>query len=432
LIWDKAIEAMARDDLMKLQEKKLQHTLRRCQNTPYYRSMFKNNHIDPSSIRTAEDVHHIPPTSKEDLRKNFPLGFLATSRDEVVRIHSSSGTTGTPTVIYHSSEDIDAWSDLVARSLYMTGVRNTDVFQNMMSYGLFTGGLGMHYGAERIGSMVIPIGAGNTRRQIWFLRHFRSTVLHIIPSYALLLSTLIEADGLDPRKDLNIHIILLGAEPHSEETRRRVQDSFTAHAYNSYGLSEMNGPGVAFECLHQNGMHLWEDAYLMEIVKPETLEPCKPGELGELLLTTLDREATPLLRYRTKDLTYIMEEPCPCGRTHQRIARIQGRTDDMFIFRGVNIFPIQIEKVLMNVSEVGSNYRIILDRDDFKDTLRIEVEIIPELFFGDLLRLERLQERLRGELRSEILVTPEVVFVEPGRLPATEGKAVRVIDQRKL
>lgn len=432
MYWEKDIETLDREQLTQLQSKRLHETILRAAKTPYYKKLFEQLKIQPEKIVSLKDLQNIPPTTKEDLRSGFPYGFLATPLEEVIRLHSSSGTTGVPTVIYHTASDIDSWSNLVARSLYGVGVRKNDIFQNMMSYGLFTGGLGMHYGAEKIGTMVIPIAAGNSKRQIWFLKNFQTTVIHIIPSYALLLSNLIKSEGLDASRDLNLKILLIGAEPHSEETRQRIEELYHAKAFNSYGLSEMNGPGVAFECAYQSGLHLWEDAYILEIVNPKTLEPCPAGELGEIILTTLCREATPILRYRTKDLAYWIDEPCPCGRTHYRISRIQGRTDDMFIYHGVNIFPIQIDKVLMNNPEVGSNYLVTLERKDLRDTMKIEIEIKPELFIGDLPKLERLRERIQAEIRSETLVTPEIILVEPGTLPTTEGKAVRVVDKRQL
>jgi len=423
---------MPREELFLLQAERLQKTITNAQKTSFYRRLFARNQIDPEKIKSPEDLKVIPPTTKADLREGFPFDFLAVPLEEVVRLHSSSGTTGTPTVIYYTASDLDRWTNQVARSLYAVGMRKNDVFQNMMSYGLFTGGLGMHYGAERLGALTIPIGTGNSKRQIWFLKFFKSTAIHIIPSYALLLAQLIKAEDLDPRQDFNIHIMLLGAEPHSEETRRRIEEIYGAKAYNSYGLSEVNGPGVAFECVFQEGMHLWEDYYILEILNPQTLSPTPPGEVGEIVLTTIYRDATPLIRYRTGDLTFLLEEPCPCGRTHRRISRIQGRTDDMFIFRGVNIFPMQIEKVLMSNPEVGNNYRIILAREDYRDKMIIEVEIKPELFSGDLQKLARLRERIQSELHSEILVTPEVVLVEPGSIPTPEGKVQRVIDRRPL
>ncbi len=432
MYWEKQSETMPREELFLLQAERLQKTIINAQKTSFYRRLFARNQIDPEKIKSPEDLKVIPLTTKADLREGFPFDFLAVPLEEVVRLHSSSGTTGTPTVIYYTASDLDRWTNQVARSLYAVGMRKNDVFQNMMSYGLFTGGLGMHYGAERLGALTIPIGTGNSKRQIWFLKFFKSTAIHIIPSYALLLAQLIKAEDLDPRQDFNIHIMLLGAEPHSEETRRRIEEIYGAKAYNSYGLSEVNGPGVAFECVFQEGMHLWEDYYILEILNPQTLSPTPPGEVGEIVLTTIYRDATPLIRYRTGDLTFLLEEPCPCGRTHRRISRIQGRTDDMFIFRGVNIFPMQIEKVLMSNPEVGNNYRIILAREDYRDKMIIEVEIKPELFSGDLQKLARLRERIQSELHSEILVTPEVVLVEPGSIPTPEGKVQRVIDRRPL
>ncbi len=315
--------------------------------------------------------------------------------------------------------------------MYMTGMRRSDVFQNMMTYGLFTGGLGFHYGAEKIGALVIPAGAGNSKRQIQLMRDFETTAIHIIPSYALHLSTVFTEIGVDPRRDTKLKIAFLGAEPHSEKMRRKIEDLYGFKAFNSYGLSEMNGPGMAFECPEQNGMHIWEDNYIVEIIDPVTLKPVPDGEEGELVTTTLLREGMPILRYRTKDLTRIIPGPCPCGRTHRRIERIKGRTDDMMILKGVNIFPIQIEKKLMEIPGVGTNFLIILDREDYNDQMTVKVEVQREFFGGDLQQLEVLRRRIVEELKSDILITPRVDLVEPDSLPKSEGKAVRVIDNRK-
>jgi phenylacetate-CoA ligase len=376
-------------------------------------------------------IKDIPFTTKDNLREHWPYGFLAVRKDELVRMHSSSGTTGRATVIFHTIRDIENWTNLVARSIYMTGMRKSDVFQNMMSYGLFTGGLGFHYAAEKIGALVIPAGAGNSKRQIQLMQDFETTVIHIIPSYAFHLSTVFEEVGVDPRKDTKLKIAFLGAEPHSEKMRRKIEDIYGFKGYNSYGLSEMNGPGVSFECPYQNGMHIWEDQFFVEIIDPETLKPAPDGCDGELVLTTLVREGMPILRYRTKDLTRIIPGPCECGRTHRRIERIKGRTDDMMILKGVNIFPIQIEKKLMELPGVGTNFQIILERDGYNDDMIVKVEVGQEYFTGDLKQLENLKKMIVTELRSDILITPKVKLVEPGSLPTSEGKAVRVIDNRK-
>jgi len=315
--------------------------------------------------------------------------------------------------------------------MYMAGMRRSDVFQNMMTYGLFTGGLGFHYGAEKIGALVIPAGAGNSKRQIQLMRDFETTAVHIIPSYALHLSTVFQEVGVDPRRDTKIRMAFLGAEPHSEKMRRKIEELYGFKAFNSYGLSEMNGPGVAFECPEQNGMHIWEDNYIVEIIDPVTLKPVPEGVEGELVLTTLMRTGMPILRYRTKDLTRIMPGPCPCGRTHRRIERITGRTDDMMILKGVNIFPIQIERKLMEIPGVGTNFLIVLERIDFNDSMTVRVEVQKEFFSGNLKQLETLRRRITEDLRSEILITPLVELVEPDSLPRSEGKAKRVIDNRK-
>ncbi|MEA2014005.1 MAG: phenylacetate--CoA ligase, partial [Thermodesulfobacteriota bacterium] len=380
---------------------------------------------------SLEDIKKIPFTTKDDLREHWPYGFLAVSKDKLVRMHSSSGTTGRAIVIFHTIDDIKEWTNIVARSMYMTGMRSSDVFQNMMTYGLFTGGLGFHYGAERLGALVIPAGAGNSKRQIQIMQDFGTTVIHVIPSYALHLSSVFEEVGVNPRGDTQLKIAFLGAEPHSENTRQKIEEFYGVKAYNSYGLSEMDGPGVAFECQCQNGMHIWEDNFIVEIINPDTLEPVSDGEEGELVLTTLLRDGMPILRYRTKDLTRIIPGPCECGRIHTRIERIKGRTDDMLILKGVNIFPIQIEKKLMEVPGVGTNFLIILERKGFNDHMTVRVEVNKAFFSGDLKQLENLRHRIIEELKSDILITPKVELVEPGSLPKSEGKAVRVIDKRE-
>ena len=430
MYWEKAIETMDREGLAALQLERLQKTLRQAANSFYYDKLFKEIGLKTEDILSLADLDKIPPTTKEDLREHWPYGFLATSRDELVRMHSSSGTTGRATVIFHTAGDINEWTNLLSRCMYMTGMRKSDVFQNMMTYGLFTGGLGFHYGAERIGALVIPAGAGNSKRQIQLLKDFETTVIHIIPSYALHLSTVFEELQIDP-KDTNIRIAYIGAEPHSEKMRQKIEEIYGFKAYNSYGLSEMNGPGVAFECPCQNGLHIWEDNFLVEILDPLTLQPLPDGEEGELVLTTLVREGMPIIRYRTKDLTHILPGICDCGRTHRRIERIKGRTDDMLILKGVNIFPIQIEKKLMEIKGVGKNFLIILEREGYNDHMTIKVEVERQFFDGDLKHLEQLRRKIVEGLKSDILITPKVDLVEPDSLPQSEGKAKRVIDNRK-
>jgi phenylacetate-CoA ligase len=431
MYWEKTIETMDRGNLEKMQAARLGETLERAKKSIHYGELFAEMGLDTDRIRTLADVGMLPLTTKEDLREKWPYGFLACSRDELIRMHSSSGTTGRATVIFHTDGDIAAWTNLLARSMYMTGMRRSDVFQNMMTYGLFTGGLGFHYGAEKIGALVIPAGAGNSKRQIQLMRDFDTTVIHIIPSYALHLSTVFTEIGVDPRRDTRLKIAFLGAEPHSEKMRRKIEEFYGFRGFNSYGLSEMNGPGVAFECPEQNGMHIWEDNYIVEIIDPVTLEPLPEGEEGELVMTTLLREGMPIIRYRTKDLTRMIPGPCPCGRTHRRIERIKGRTDDMMILKGVNIFPIQIEKRLMEIPGVGNNFLIILEREGYNDQMTVKVEIRREFFGGELHQLESLRQRIVEELRSDILITPRVDLVEPDSLPKSEGKAVRVVDNRK-
>ena len=431
MYWEKEIETLDRTGLEALQLKRLKTTLNWTANSPYYGRAFRELGIDPGGVETLADVKKLPMTTKDDLRDQWPYGFLAVSRDELVRMHSSSGTTGRATVVFHTANDIGQWTDIIARSMYMTGMRKSDVFQNMMTYGLFTGGLGFHYGAEKIGALTIPAGAGNSKRQIQLMQDFETTAIHVIPSYALHLMSVFGEMAVDPRKDTKLRIAFLGAEPHSEKMRRKLEDFYGFKAFDSYGLSEMCGPGVAFECPFQNGLHIWEDHFLVEIIDPETLAPVPDGEEGELVLTTLVRDGMPILRYRTKDLTRILPGPCECGRTHRRIERIKGRTDDMMIIKGVNIFPIQIERKLMGIPGVGNNFVIILERAEFTDLMIIKVEVQRETFMGDLRQLEALRRRIVEELKSDILITPRVDLVEPDSLPKSEGKAKRVMDNRK-
>ena len=429
MYWSEKEECMPRQELDELQLKRVQETLKRASRSPFYR----DRGLGDYTVNDLSEMRKLPVTTKQDLRDAYPYGMVCTPLEEVVRLHSSSGTTGTPTVVYHSTADLDSWTELVARCLYMMGMRNSDVFQNMIGYGLFTGGLGLHYGAERLGCLTIPTGPGNTKRQLKFMKDFRTTAVHVIPSYALHLADTLESEGIDPKKEFpDLKYAILGAEPHSEETRRKVQDFFGIKAFNSYGLSEMNGPGVAFECPHMQGMHIWEDAFLAEIVDPDTLEPLPLGEKGELLLTTLSRTAMPIIRYRTKDLTRLIPGECACGRTHLRIERITGRSDDMMILKGVNIFPMQIEAVLNAIPGVGRNYRIILEQKGHNDHMILRVEIDPTINVDAYKSLESLRSRITRELRDEILITPEVDLCEPGSIPVAEGKVTRVIDNREL
>ena len=428
--WQEELETMPRPALERLQLERLQESLRRAATSPFYSRLFRERNIRPEDIRSLADVRKLPFTVKDDLRQNYPFGLLTVPKDEIVRMHCTSGTTGNPAAVLYDRHDLDSWANLIARSLYATGARPSDVFQNMSGYGLFTGGLGFQYGAEKLGMMTIPAAAGNSKRQIKLMRDFGTTCAHSVPSYLGRLHAVFAEQGLDPARDTQLRRLFIGAEPHSEETRRRIQEMFGCKAYNSFGMTEMNGPGVAFECECQADMHVSADCYLIEIVDPETLEPVPDGTEGEMVLTTLDRHAMPLIRYRTRDLTRIIPEPCACGRTHRRIARITGRSDDMFIIKGCNVFPIQIERVLMRIPNVANDYLITLDTNEEGDTMLVQAELAPDSFSDDYKQLETLRKRIARELCDEILVTPTVQLVAPGALPKSEGKAVRVIDRR--
>lgn len=430
--WSKEIETITRPDLEKLQLERLRRTLEQANRSPFYREQFRRASIRTEAIRSLEDLAGLPFTSKADIRSAYPHNMLAVDPVQVVRMHSSSGTTGQATVVYHTARDLDGWTDLVVRCLVMAGCTPEDVFQNMMSYGLFTGGLGLHYGAERLGMMVIPAGGGNTHRQIQLLRDFNTTVIHITPSYALHLSDVIKDLGLD-RKIFKLRLLIFGAEPYSEATREKIEWSYGVTAHNCYGLSEMNGPGVAFECRRSEGMHLWEDSYIVEIIDPQSGDPVPPGRNGEVVFTTLNREAMPLIRYRTRDLAHLYQDTrCPCGRNFRRLSRIVGRTDDMLIVRGINVFPSQVEHVLMALPEVGTNYQILLEREENLDRMTVRVEIRRRMFHGEMEELRALRRKIQHELKEQILITTEVELMEPGALPPSQGKAKRVIDKRQI
>ena len=426
--WQEHLETMPRPELEKLQVEKLKKTINVCLNSPFYKKRLGELGINADSINSLDDLRKIPFTTKQDLRDNYPFGLVGGDLKDAIRIHSTSGTTGNPCVVVYSRHDIDSWANMIARNMYMVGCRDTDVFQNSSGYGMFTGGLGFQYGAEKLGAMTVPAAAGNSKRQIKFIRDFGTTCLHAIPSYAIRLAEVFQEEGVDP-KTTKLHTLFIGAEPHTEEQRRRIERLLGVKAYNSFGMTEMNGPGVAFECKEQNGMHLWEDNYIIEIVDPDTLEPVPDGEIGEMVLTTLDRTMMPILRYRTRDLTRIIPGTCPCGRTHRRIDRIKGRTDDMFIIKGVNVFPMQVEKILVQYPGLGSNYLITLDTEADNDIMTVEVEL-DGLNTDVYPELQKMTRDIQRALKDEILLTPRVKLVKKGSLPVSEGKAVRVKDLR--
>jgi phenylacetate-CoA ligase len=430
MFWEQETETLARPTLEQLQLKLLQETLQRVgDRVPFYKQRFSEVGVKPTDIKSLADVQRLPFTTGADLRAIYPDGMLAVDRTEPVRLHTSSGTTGKPKAIFFSRKDVDNAANLIARSLVATGMTSKDVLQNMMSYGLFTGGLVMHYGAEKLGCLVIPAGPGTSERQLMLMQDFKTTAVHILPSYALYFASFLEQKGINPRKDLSLRKAFVGAEPHTEETRRRIEQAYNCDVYNSYGLTEMNGPGVAFECEYKAGLHLWEDNYILEIINPATGEPLPEGQTGELVLTTLKREAMPILRYRTRDITSIIPEPCKCGRTHRRLVRFTGRSDDMLIIRGVNIFPQQIERVLMAFPQVGRNYVIEIEG---LDDMTIKVELSATGFDGQVEHLTALQCQMVEKLKAETWVKPKVQLLPAGALPVAEGKAKRVIDKRSL
>lgn len=430
-MWNSDIETIDEELLARNQLADLKTTVNHALKTPFYSKLLAETGITSGEdISSLEDLQSIPYTTKDDLRRAYPYGLLSAPLEDVVRIHVSSGTTGVPTVIYHSTADLDCWTELIARSVIATGATRDDVFQNMMTYGLFTGGLGLHYGAERVGMLVIPAGSGNTQRQLKLMKDFQTTVVHATPSYLLHIHAQL-ANGEVGKDELALRKAFVGAEPHSENVRKKIEELFGIDVYNSYGLSEMNGPGVSFECVHKDGMHVWEDAYIMEVIDPDSGTGVENGQEGELVFTTLKRAATPLLRYRTRDLSYVYPDPCPCGRIHRRIGRIKGRTDDMLIINGVNVYPSQIEEAIMKLPEIGTNYQIIVEKSGALDRLTVKTEVHEGIFSDDARDMNVLRVKVIESLRSSIVISPVVEFHEPGVLPVQEGKAKRVFDLRK-
>ena len=431
MYWQREKECMPREDLEKLQLDRLQTTLARvATHVPFYKKAFAAAHA-PDSVSSLSDIRHFPFTTKQDLRDNYPYGLFAVPLRDVVRVHSSSGTTGIATVVGYTKNDIVTWSDLVARVLCGAGVTADDVIQIAFGYGLFTGGFGLHYGAERLGASVIPISAGNTRRQIQIMQDFKTTALVCTPSYALKMADVMVDMGLNPNS-LSLRYGLFGAEPWSESMRREINERLGIRASDNYGLSEVMGPGVAGECQECNGLHISEDHFLIEIIDPDTLEPVAPGEVGELVITTLTKEAFPVIRYRTRDLTRLMPEPCPCGRTFTRMSRVLGRSDDMLIVRGVNVFPTQIESVLFDIEGTEPHYRLVVDRENNVDKLTVMVEVVESLFFDAMKKQRELIEKIKKRLSSELGISVDVKLVEERTLERFEGKGNRVIDNRKL
>ncbi|OPX67758.1 MAG: long-chain-fatty-acid--CoA ligase [Methanoregulaceae archaeon PtaU1.Bin059] len=426
MFWDEKTETLPKRDLEELQLKRLKKTVAQVQNVEFYRRLLGEAHVRPEDIRTLADIEKIPFTRKQDLRDGYPFGFFAVPIHEVVRIHTTSGTTGKPTVVGYTRNDLQTWADLIARNMTMVGLTDRDIFQNMVNYGMFTGGLGFHYGAEKIGMTVIPSATGNTRRQIEMIQDFGVTAIHCTPSYAMHLAEVAEETGacLD-----SLTTGLFGAEPWSDAMRAELEKKLGVTAFDSYGLSELFGPGVAFECPERDGLHIWHDCYLVEIIDPLTGETLGDGERGELVVTPLVKEAMPLLRYRTGDITMRFEDECLCGRA-KKIARITGRSDDMLVIRGINVFPSQIEHVLLRIPEVGNHFMVYVDRVNHLDEMTIDVEINRDYFSGELQDLARIQKKVVKELRDTLELRTTVKLVEPGSLPRFEGKAKRVIDRR--
>ncbi len=432
MIWNETMECMSREQMRELQSRRLKDVVSRVyHNVPFYRKKMQQMGIEPGDINSIDDLEKLPFTTKQDLRDNYPFGLFATPKSEVVRVHASSGTTGKPTVVAYTRKDIDTFSEVVARALTCSGVTRDDIIQIAFGYGLFTGGLGLHYGAEKLGAAVVPISGGNTEKQLSLLQDFGCTVLACTPSYAAYLADAMEVSGIDPKK-LPLRIGIFGAEPWSQEMRAKIEAGLDIKAFDIYGLSEIMGPGVANSCKYQNGLHIAEDHFVPEILDPNTLKQLPEGSTGELVFTTLTKEAMPLLRYRTRDLSSLDYSACDCGRTNVRMSGIFGRSDDMLIIRGVNVFPSQVESALLEVQEAKPHYMLIVDRKGNLDTLEIQVEIDDKYFSDEMIQLNIIRNKIKHKVESILGISVIISLVEHRTLARSEGKAKRVIDKRNI
>ncbi len=433
MFWNKDRETMPRKDIENLQVELLRENIEYAyKNVPLYKKKFDEYGIDKNSIKTIEDIQKLPFTTKDDFRDNYPFGLFATDIKNIVRIHSSSGTTGKPTVVGYTSKDLDTWSSLIARIAAAAGVTDEDIVHIAFGYGLFTGGFGLHYGLERIGAAIVPASSGNTKRQIMLIKDYGATVLVCTPSYALHIAEVAREGGIDIKSDLKLRIGMFGAEPWSNQMRKKIEEELNIKAYDNYGLSEIMGPGFSGECEQQDGMHIAEDNFIAEIINPETGKTAKKDEYGELVITTLTKEALPVFRYRTRDITRIIKEKCACGRTFARMEKPIGRTDDMLIIRGVNVFPSQIEEVLFSMDGVSPHYQIIIDRAGALDIATVKVEANANLFFDEMKKQKEFLDKINNELKSSLGIDVSVKLVEPHSIERSEGKAKRIIDKRKF
>lgn len=431
MIWNEAKECMSRDELHHLQGKRLVKTVNHVyHNVEFYRKKMQASGLEPGDIQTADDITKLPFTTKDDLRDTYPFGLFAVPQSEIVRVHASSGTTGKATVVGYTRHDIDVWAECVARAFTMAGLTKDDIIQVAYGYGLFTGGLGAHYGAENLGATVVPMSTGNTKKLVTMMKDFGVTAIACTPSYLMHIAETLEETGDIP--NIRLKAAICGAEPWTENMRKQIETKLNIHAHDIYGLSEVMGPGVACDCVYHKGLHVYEDHFLPEIVSPETLKNVPEGETGELVFTTLTKEGIPLIRYRTKDLTSISYGKCECGRTLARISRFKGRSDDMLIIRGVNVFPSQIESALLEMSGTTPNYFMIVDRVNNLDTLEVQVEVEERFFSDEIKELERLGKQITHTIQQAIGLAVKVTLVEPKTLERSMGKAVRVLDKRKL